>query len=336
MSILIAPNVNGILSLAGALDGTAKPITFCFFSKVNSFSNTSTSTVSGIKSSGGTGLLDARIVQNTTIRNYSASAFNSTYISAAVDLAANAAGQWRGIVAVFTSTTLRDVYTRINNDAGGLLTAQNTTSKVTSGETGLDLLSGLWPTSAARYSHLTVYDQALTSAQANEFLLSGVVAGVTPLHKWDAVSNWGAGTIANTGSSALALTPPVTWTYDADNPVFEDLENAPPVVSRSQLNALEYQISVSGAGGALNYSVIVPPSNGAATVNSSGLVTYTPGGSFTGSDSFVVSVSDGIETIYNTITISDSAGLEISERALTARSLTAVGLTASSFTARGL
>jgi hypothetical protein len=297
MSIRIAANTNGQHSVPGtALDGSAKPMTFCFWAKVDTLPTTSTNNVAVIKSTGGTGYIAARVIQSSAIRGVSATSNNGTAnASATHDLAANMAGAWRCCVAVFTSNTLRDVYTALNSDAGGLLTTTNTTSNVSSGETGIELLVGLWPTSAARYEYLTVYNQALTPAQADEYRLTGAVAGLTPLHRWDTTSDWGAGTIADTGSNPIALTPPGTWEWDADNPTFSSGgSNTAPEVDVDQLSEFQWQVNATDADDdPLTYTIQTQGAFGVATVSSWGLVTYVQGDSFTGDDSFVVRVSDG-------------------------------------------
>lgn len=295
MSVFIASGLNGLLSVAGAFDGTAKPITFCFSSKVDSLPNTSTSNVQVITATGGTGFLAARIVQNTTIKGFSASSNNgSVFTSATYDLAANMTGAWRTCVAVFSTNTSRTVYTGLNADVGGLLSATNTGSSVTSGETTLQLLNGAWASSNARYAYLTIYDAALTQEQSDEFRMTGQVAGLTPLHRWDLTTNWGAGTIPNTGSSSLALTPPVTWVWDADNPTFVSESNTAPVVDVDQLSNFQWQVNATDAeDDPLTYSILTQGSFGTATVSSWGLVTYVRGDLFAGNDSFVVRVSDG-------------------------------------------
>lgn len=337
MSILLNQNSAGLLTLPAFFSSAAGvPLTLAFAIKVNSLPTSGFNQFDVIKVDGGAGFTVAAIAQNSSTSHTIRAQTNdgSVASTASLEKFGSMAGQWVKCVCVFNSNTNKIVYSL--DGAGALMTsAIATSSRPATGEVNLKLL-GTWAASAVRVSSITVYrGVGLTAAQALELMETDTVNGLTPYAKWNTKDAW-SGSIQDLSGNGRHITPPGTWIYDADNPVFEDFENAPPTVSGSQLNDLQYQISVSGASGPLTYSVIMPPSNGNATVNSSGLVTYTPGGSFTGNDSFVVSVSDEIETTYNTITISDSADAEISERALTARSLTAVGLTASSFTARGL
>lgn len=50
------------------------------------------------------------------------------------------------------------------------------------------------------------------------------------------------------------------------------------------------------------------PSNGVVTVDASGFYTYTPNAGFSGTDSFVVTVSDGADTVEQTITVTVTEG----------------------------
>lgn len=310
MSVLIAAGQNGLATLAGVLTGKNKPLTFCASAKIDSFQTSSNSTVLPIKTSGGTGYLAARIFQNSaSIRQVMATSNDGGNASAAYDLTTNLAGQWRTFVAVFGSNTSRNVYTRINGDAGGLLTASNTTSNVTSGYTGLELLSGTWPSSAARYAYLTVYEGALTSAQADEYTLTGAVIGLTPLFRWDLTTNWGAGPIPSTGSNTAAITPPATWAYSPDNPNFATGPNTAPVITATSFVGFEYLISATDADGqSVSYSTSSAPSHGSLS-RSSGAHTYTTNGAFAGSDSFTVAGSDGVGSAYSTMTVT-AAGAE--------------------------
>lgn len=294
MSVRIAANTNGVLLVPASLDGTAKPITFCAWVKVNTFLNSGYNQVGVIKTTGGTGYLEARVAQSSATRLWGAASFNSNAVVASVDLGANAQGQWRPLIAVFTNDNRRDVYSRINNDAGSLLTASNTGSRATSGETGIELLSGVWPSSDAYYAYPTIYDGIPTQAQIDEFSTTGAIAGLTPLHRWTLVDNWGAGVIANTGSSTIALTPPATWSWSADNPTFSTGSNTAPDVDVDRLSDFQWQVNATDADDdPLTYTIQAQGAHGVATVSSWGLVTYVQGASFSGSDSFVVRVSDG-------------------------------------------
>ena len=46
------------------------------------------------------------------------------------------------------------------------------------------------------------------------------------------------------------------------------------------------------AGQTQTFSISTPPANGTATVTASGVATYTPAPGFSGTDSFVVTVTD--------------------------------------------
>lgn len=86
--------------------------------------------------------------------------------------------------------------------------------------------------------------------------------------------------------------------------------NTPPTVPDYNLSILRNAVA-SGAvvgtdidGNTLTYSLLAPPSNGSATVNSDGTWTYIPVLNFVGTDSFTVLVDDGEGgTAVSTITI---------------------------------
>jgi VCBS repeat-containing protein len=70
--------------------------------------------------------------------------------------------------------------------------------------------------------------------------------------------------------------------------------NIAPVVTSVIVKTVTAQITATDANGdTLTYTVTTQGAFGTASVNSSGLVTYTAGGSFAGKDTFVVTISDG-------------------------------------------
>lgn len=335
-SILIPANVNAPVTAAGVLDGTAKPITFLFWSKIDTLPSSSTSNVQVMRTVGGASYLAARILQSSAIKYFGASSNDGGgFNSATYDLAVDMAGAWRCCGTVFASNTSRTVYTAIGPNEGDLLTATNTASSVTTGETGIQLLSGVWPTSAARYAHLTAYEGALTAAQFNEWRFTGAIAGLAPLCRWQPDADWGAGgSIPNTGSNATAITPPASWVYSTDSPSFSTGPNTAPVVSATQFAEFQFQITATDADGdPLTYSISTQGSHGTATVNGSGLVTYTPGGGFTTSDTITVAVYDTKVYSYQTINIYRGGIPSVGGTGLFSEKVTASKITASSILA---
>lgn len=83
----------------------------------------------------------------------------------------------------------------------------------------LVLFNGVYPDSARRFSNLHVLAQDIDNTQFLEYRDTGTIAGATKLHQWNALSDWGAGTIDDVAGST-DITPPVTWTYSSDNPAF--------------------------------------------------------------------------------------------------------------------
>ena len=67
-----------------------------------------------------------------------------------------------------------------------------------------------------------------------------------------------------------------------------------PSINTSQNTPATIQIGVNDpdAGQTQTFSISIPPANGTATVTASGVVTYTPAPGFSGTDSFVVTVTD--------------------------------------------
>lgn len=69
------------------------------------------------------------------------------------------------------------------------------------------------------------------------------------------------------------------------------------VAISDKINALDSN------GDTLSFALIQAPRNGSVTVTSSGNFTYTPAAEFTGSDNFVVTISDGQLSINGSVNI---------------------------------
>lgn len=226
MSILLNANTAGLLSVASSMSGVAQPLTMCFFFKANTATIGAFAQNRVIQTTGGTGYIGTRVTLDVANKRLGGIANNSVDVSNSIEMGSTLMGAWRSCVAVHTSASNRIVY---SHDGTSQVSAASTTSTISNGYTGLSLLNGQF-TTPTRYAYLTIYTQALTAAQAEEYRLTGAVAGLTPLHKWDAVTSWGA-TIPNTGSSGLAITPPVAWNYSSDNPTLAGANTAPVAVT---------------------------------------------------------------------------------------------------------
>jgi VCBS repeat-containing protein len=96
-------------------------------------------------------------------------------------------------------------------------------------------------------------------------------------------------TVSDGNGGTAQVTIPVTVIAVNDAPV----ATAPPVSTAEDV-PVSGQIAASDPNGdPLTYAVTTPPANGVVTVNPDGSYTYTPNADFNGSDSFIVTVSDG-------------------------------------------
>ena len=84
--------------------------------------------------------------------------------------------------------------------------------------------------------------------------------------------------------------PATTGTFTVNNATVD----TPPKVTNVLLTSLAGQITATdNEGDTISYAVTTPAAYGTGTVNSSGAITYTAGVGFTGTDSFVVTLTDG-------------------------------------------
>jgi hypothetical protein len=162
---------------------------------------------------------------------------------------------WVASVAVFSPT---DLFLYTKNTIGGYATATRT-NRNDGGFRNLVILKEAWGQGATRIARLAVYRAALTAAQAQEYQDTGAVVGLTPYSQWNATSDWGGGTIADSGSSATAITVPAGWTYSADNPTVAagytqrkgstfDATHTLGTITTATLNGVAITINSTGAG----------------------------------------------------------------------------------------
>ena len=132
------------------------------------------------------------------------------------------------------------------------------------------------------------------------------------------------GLLSSPGNGTAAVNPDGTWTY-TPNPFFEGADSftvlvTDTVTGNTAVSLIQITVSavnhspevpdytvttaqgsqISGTvigtdpdGDILNYSLLTPPANGSAAVNSNGTWTYVPTPGFNGPDSFQVLVDDG-------------------------------------------
>lgn len=220
MSIEIAANVNGPVTLENIFSDSTTPKTLLLFAKVDAWP------------AGTTGHADIGLMR---IKNDDASNFGEVYTAVS---GANAgpwgqiysgastyfgtgraktesAGVWVPIAITFASATSRTLRWY---QSGAMWAATNATNRPITGLDDLILFNGAYTVSARRFAHLTVLNQSITDAQFDEYRLTGAIAGASVLERWAATSNWGGGDIPSTGSGGHAITPPGAWTYSSDNP----------------------------------------------------------------------------------------------------------------------
>jgi hypothetical protein len=100
-------------------------------------------------------------------------------------------------------------------------------------------------------------------------------------------------------------------------------------VSTSEDNAVSGQVAVSDAdGNTLAYTVSTLPAHGVVSINAgTGVYTYTPVGDYNGSDSFVVTASDGNGgLVSSTVSVTVTAVVDIADDAITTNEDTTVNI----------
>ena len=85
----------------------------------------------------------------------------------------------------------------------------------------------------------------------------------------------------------------LTACNDSDKPNVAPQLGANSFVTETEVAVMDRLSASDENGDSLQFSVTAPPQNGSLALNSDGRFTYTPAPEFTGSDSFMVSVSDG-------------------------------------------
>lgn len=290
MSILLNQNTAGLLTLPSFFSSAAGvPLTVAFAIKVNTLPTSGFNQFDVMKVDGGTGFSLAAIAQNSSTNHTIRAQTNDGSVSstASLEKIGAMAGQWVKCVCVFNSNTNKVVYSLDGN--GSLMTsAVATSSRPATGEVNLKLL-GTWAASAVRVSSMVIYrGVGLTPTQALELMQSDSVNGLTPYAKWNTADAW-SGTIQDVSGNNRHITPPGTWIYDTDNPSYVIVPNTPPEIVDDKLQEFTCQIDASSLGaGTISYAISTQALLGTAFVDSTGLVTYTPGASFTTNDSFIV------------------------------------------------
>ena len=92
---------------------------------------------------------------------------------------------------------------------------------------------------------------------------------------------------------ALAGTVLLVGCNDSDKPNVAPQLGANSFVTETEVAVIDRLSASDKNGDSLQFSVTAPPQNGSLALDSDGRFTYTPAPEFTGSDSFMVSVSDG-------------------------------------------
>ena len=264
MSISIASGVDVPLSLPGFFAADAEePITFCGFVK---FSDTSPGfegkDLIKAESAGGDGyrLYPYSSADGFAVRQriYSSGVDDNNVVT----LSAAEVNQWVPIVAVYSAIDSRTLYVKQANAT--IATSTDTDTRSTSGDIlNLVLMDQAYFAGEVKAAHLAIYQSALTQTQAEEFMNTGAVAALTPLAKWDATTDWGAGTIADSGSSGTDLTPPASWTFSADNPAVGAVV---PEIRKSSTFDIETTLSGTVTAATLNGNAITVDSQTGTTV----------------------------------------------------------------------
>ena len=104
---------------------------------------------------------------------------------------------------------------------------------------------------------------------------------------------------------ALALTATVLLAgcNDSDKPNVAPELGANSFVTETDVAVTDRLSASDENGDSLLFSVTAPPQNGSLTLAADGSFTYTPAAGFTGSDSFMVAVSDGALTANGQVTV---------------------------------
>ena len=283
MSIQIAANANGALTLENIFADITTPITFMLWAKVVAWpASVSHADIGLMRIRNDDASNFGEVYQACGAAN--AGPYGQIYSGAATYFGAQRAKTesqniWVPIAVTFASATSRTLRWYQN---GALQTATNATNRPITSLDDLVLFSGAYTVSARRYAYLAVLPQSISDSQFDEYRLTGSVAGATPLERWDAVNDWGAGNIGSTGSGAHAITPPGTWTYSSDNPV---LESVPGVTSVNSGNGVQAGGSIT----AVLQNFLAAPTGG----NLGGKALTGFGGTSASSNSVMPAYADG-------------------------------------------
>lgn len=102
---------------------------------------------------------------------------------------------------------------------------------------------------------------------------------------------------------ALAGSALLTGCNDNDKPNVAPEFGANSFVTETDVAVMDRLSAMDKNGDSLKFSVTGQPQNGSLTLAADGGFTYTPAAEFTGSDSFIVTVSDGELTANGEVTI---------------------------------
>lgn len=310
MSILLAANTAGELLIPAFFSAPAgTPLTLAFSIKMDSAPITGFNAFNVMSVEGGVGFTAGSVAQSAaTVINVRAETRDATTSSTVtLDKTRAALGNWVKVVCVFNSNTNKIVYS-VDGSGNLVASAVGTSNRAATGEVNLKLL-GTWLTSALRVNNLTVYKAGLTSAQALELMTDDSVAGLAPYAKWDTTNSWSA-TIPDTSGNGRSITPPVTWSFSSDNPLFSDEPNTPPVIEEATLAGFSYELTPIDNDGAVSYEAYANPSHGSLALLDN-VVTYTTNETFAGNDTFTVTASDETNLAYNTMTLSPAGEEDI-------------------------
>lgn len=112
-------------------------------------------------------------------------------------------------------------------------------------------------------------------------------------------------TVTDGKSAAVPSTLTIILTGTNDLPAFTSAST----LTVTEDNEFSGQLVATDIDGDdLEFALDTEPGKGVAEVNADGSYTYTPNANFSGSDSFVVSVSDGVATVKQTITVTVNEG----------------------------
>lgn len=225
MSVLVTSGDSGEVTVSDFFGSDqGYPVTLCGWIKSDTWnpSGLSRGYSMSVQNAGDTVWLRTNIIGNGSADRSIAMLGNGDNFSdgkgAEYDYGSLGPGLWIPYVAVWTSNTVRKIYT---HDASG-----NNVSVLGPGDNrtllGIRDLTlfrePAWPFDDILGAHFTVYQSALTQAQAEEFIDTADVAALTPYFKLDTTTDWGVGTLEDLSGNGNNITAGVNWVFSTDNP----------------------------------------------------------------------------------------------------------------------